>query len=311
MDEREAPVTADLLFRQAGPADLEATYEVFVAAANDLRARSGRPPIDDTPQRRAWAIPFRRHALAHDAERFWVAEAKGRVAGFGIATLRERLWYLAALHVLPSFQGRGVGRELLQRCLAAVDGPGAVRIVISESAQPISNAMYAKHGMYQWVPLLHVKGAMPAQLDEPQLGSESIADDKALLTLDAIDRVVLGVARAIDHRYWLSQPGLTGLLFRRRGEAIGYAYVSASGQVGPVAVRFPRELPHVLSASLRSAAERGATHASLVVPGHCRTAIAYLLRNGFRYGESINLLLASRPFGHMDRYLVSAVDALF
>lgn len=311
MDER-APVTAEILFRQAGPADLEATYEVFVAAADDLRARSGRPPIDDTPQRRAWAIPFRRHALAHDAERFWVAEAKGRVAGFGIATLRERLWYLAALHVLPSFQGRGVGRELLQRCLAAVDGPGAVRIVISESTQPVSNALYATHGMYPWAPILHMEGAIPAGMDGQGLDREIVVgEDEALWPLHEIDRAVLGTARPVDHLYWLGRPGLTGLLFRRRGKTVGYAYASASGQVGPAAVRSPTDLPHVVSASLRSAAELGATRASLVVPGHCRAAVAHLLANGFRYGESINLLLASRPFGHLDRYLVSAGDALF
>lgn len=301
----------DVLFRPAGPSDLEATYAVFVAAANELRARSGRPPIDDTPQRRSWAIPLRRHALAHDAERFWVAEAQDRVVGFGMAVLRERLWYLAALHVLPEYQGQGLGRGLLQRCLADAHGRRLVRIVISEAAQPTSNALYASHGMYQWVPLVHVSGAIPTRSDEPRLAAEPIADDHALREVDPIDRLALGVTRAIDHRYWVSQPGLTGLLFRRRGQAIGYAYVSASGQVGPVAALLPSELPHVLCASLRFAAERGISHAALVVPGLCRAALAYLLRKGLQYGESINLLLASRPFGHMDRYLVSAVDALF
>ncbi len=299
-----------VLFRPAGPSDLESTYEVFVTAANELRARSGRPPIDDTPQRRGWAIPLRRHVLAHDPERFWVAEAEDRVVGFGIATLRERLWYLAALHVLPAYQGRRIGHELLRLCLASAAERRAVRIVISESAQPISNALYARHGMYQWVPLLHITGGTRVQHDT-QLCCEIAADDhQALPEFDAIDRSVLGVARTVDHRYRLSQPGLTGLLFRQGGEAIGYAYLSASGQVGPVAVRLPRELPHVLSATLRFASERGVARATLVVPGHCRAALAYLLRNGFRYGDSINLLLASRPFGHLVRYLVSAVDAL-
>lgn len=304
-------MTAPIAFRPALAEDLTATYEVFVAAANDLRARSGREPLDDTPQRRGWAIPFRRHALAHDGERFWVAETEGRVVGFGIATLRERLWYLAALHVVPAYQGAGVGRELLRRCLGTATGPRDVRIVISESSQPVSNALYAKHGMYQWLPLLHVEGAIPAGLSGA-FEREAIATDAETLgQLDAIDRSLLGVARTIDHRHWLGQPGVAGLLFRRRGDVVGYAYASDAGKVGPVAVRSPRDVPRVLEASLASAAERGATSASLVVPGHCRAALAYLLERGFRYGESINLLLASRPFGRMDRYLVSALDALF
>ena len=295
----------------ASPPDLEATYEVFVATANDLRARSGRPPVDDTPQRRGWAIPLRHHLLTSDRERFWVAEAEHRVVGFGMATLRERLWYLAALHVLPAYQGQRIGQELLRRCLASADEQRALRMVISESGQPVSNALYAKNGMYQWVPLVSVVGP-PGAHRATKLVVETTSDHhQALAELDAIDRVVLGVARTIDHRYWMSQPGLTGLLFRRGGDAIGYAYLSASGQVGPVAVRLPRDVSHVLSATFAFASERGSGRVTLVVPGHCRAALAYLLRNGFRYGESINLLLASRPFGHLDRYLPSAVDALF
>lgn len=303
-------MTRRIVYRPASTSDLEATYRIFVAAANDLRARSGRSPVDDTPQRRGWAMPLRRHLLSYDADRFWVAESDDQLVGFGMATLRERLWYLAALHVLPAYQAERIGSELLRRCLASSDGARPVRIVISESTQPVSNALYAKHGMYQWVPLIHVAGAIPS-LPEPRLTPEPIVGEQAVLQLDTIDRLVLGVTRAIDHRYWVRQPGLTGLVFRWGREVIGYAYVSAVGQVGPLAVRLPRDVPHVLSASLRFAFERGSTHASLVVPGHCRVALAYLLRNGFRYGESINLLLASRPFGRMDRYLVSAVDALF
>src|ERR687884_33838 len=100
----QPPMTGNVLFRLASRDDLEATYEVFVAAANELHARTGRPPVDDTPQRRGWALPFRRHALAHDPARFWVAEAGDLIVGFGIAMLRDHLWYLAALHVLPEYQ---------------------------------------------------------------------------------------------------------------------------------------------------------------------------------------------------------------
>ena len=304
-------MTGNVLFRLAGSHDLEATYEVFVTAANELHARTGRPPIDDTEQRRAWALPFRRHALAHDPERFWVAEAGDRIVGFSIATLREHVWYLAALHVLADYQARGVGRELLRRCLAAGgDAPGVVRTVISEAVQPTSNALYAKHGLYQWMPLIHVTGAVQERLDNGEVDHAAVSDAQTLGELDSIDRVVLGMRRTTDHRYWTNQPNLTCLSFRLHGAPIGYAYVSASGQIGPLAARAPQQIPRILSTTLRFACEQGLPRAALVVPGHCHAALAYLLDNGFRYGDSINLLLASRPFGRFDRYLVSAVDAL-
>ncbi len=307
-------MNADIGYRRATSADLAATYDVFIAAADDLRARAHRPPVDDTAERRARAMPFRRHALLHDPDGIWVAEAEGAVIGFGIATRRGRLWYLAALHVVPAYQARGVGGELLRRCLATGAAPGVVRTVISESSQPISNALYAKHGMYQWVPIVHVEGSIRSLPAPPSGGltAEAVrADDGALATLDAIDTAVLGATRAIDHRLWLDQPGLAGLLFSRGGRAIGYAYASASGKIGPVAILSARDVPAALALGIRSAAERGAEQATFVVPGHCRSALAYLLAGGFRYGESINLLLSSRPFGHLDRYLISAGDALF
>jgi ribosomal protein S18 acetylase RimI-like enzyme len=90
-------------------------------------------------------VAFRRHALTHDPDRFWVAEsARDReVVGFGIAMLRDRLWYLAALHVRPGWQGRGIGRELLRRCQESIPARADVtRIVISDALNPHSNLLY-------------------------------------------------------------------------------------------------------------------------------------------------------------------------
>ena len=70
--------------------------------------------------------------------------------------MRERLWYLSMLFVLPGFQGAGLGRELLERLLPT--DPDIVRAVAADSAQPISNALYAKLGMVPRMPLLNLSG---------------------------------------------------------------------------------------------------------------------------------------------------------
>jgi GNAT superfamily N-acetyltransferase len=309
-------VSEGVVVRKGCPADLTGTYHVFLAAANDLRAQLNRSAVDDTPARFERAVAFRRHALAHDPEGFWIAEADGHMIGFGIATLREKLWYLAALHVLPVYQGQGVGRELLRRCLSTGSGHGTIRTVFSEATQPISNALYAKHGMYQWVPLLHLEGQIVNDLRAPRsvprgFTAEVVhAESRALAAFDAIDTTVLGVTREVDHRLWLSQPDLMGLLFTQHDRIVGYAYVSINGGIGPVAIQNSSVMPAVLAQSIRQATELDAKHLSLVVPGLCRSGLAYLLDNGFRYGESMNVVLTSRPFGHLDRYLVSAGDAL-
>lgn len=305
-------VASMLIYRPAVVADCTSTYDIFLAATDDLRARVNLPAVARTLERRTRALAFRLHALTQDPDGFWVAEAEGRLVGFGISTLRQRVWYLAALHVLPTYQGKGVGRELLRRCLGTSTRGGIIKTTISEANQPISNALYAKHGLYQWAPLLSLVGPVPAVPQPAVLATEVVpVHEGSVALLDGLDMAVLGLTRTCDHRLWLHQPDLLGLLVYHRGEVIGYAYFSRSGAIGPVAARSPRELPVVLAHSIRVATGHGAEHFSLPVPGLCRSALSYLLANGFRYGPSINLILASRPFGHLDRYLPSAGDALF
>ena len=47
------------------------------------------------------------------------------------------------------------------------------------------------------------------------------------------------------------------------------------------------------------------------MPGIATTAVDYLLAHGARYDASMTLLLSSQPFGRLERYLLSASDALF
>ncbi len=74
------------------------------------------------------------------------AEADGRIVGSAIAVLREQVWYLAALHVVPRFQAQGVGTELLRRSLAGV-GPDTILTVATDALNPASNGLYLRFGM--------------------------------------------------------------------------------------------------------------------------------------------------------------------
>jgi len=298
-----------------GPEDFAPTYELFLRAANDLRTRSHRDLLDDTAARRTRALAFREHAFRHDAEGFWLAESDGQQIGFGVATARPGFWHLNALHVVPEFQAMGVGRELLKRCLAYGRDGKVVSTVISEAAQPVSNALYARHGMYQWLPLVHIE----CPVFSPDISARRRAptsrvgqlNEATLAALDRIDAAVLGFTRPVDHQFWIGLPDLNLLLLEFAAEPVGYAYVSRFGGIGPCASRSPRELPDLLAHSIRLAAEQGMEHVSLVVPGIASNALAYLLAHGGRYDASVTLLLSSTPFGHLNRYLLSASDALF
>jgi len=306
----EFPVTHR---RATGPEDFASTYELFLRAANDLRARSHRVQLDDSEARRTRALAFRAHAFKHDAGGFWLAEADGERVGFGIATARPGFWHLNALHVLPEFQGKGVGQELLRRCLEHGRGPGVVSTVISEASQPVSNALYARRGMYQWLPLVHLE--CDAFRSDLSMSSTVVriarAEEDTYVALDAIDQGVLGFTRTIDHRFWIGLPDVTLVLLTQRSNVIGYAYISRHGGIGPCAVRTPRHWPELLAHCLEVATEQEIRRVSFVTPGVASSAIEYLLQHSARYDADMTLLLSSRPFGRLDHYLLPASDALF
>ena len=122
-------------FRPAGPTDLAACAEIWRAAINDYIGRLGQAdiPPETHPVTRLFT-----HLQATDPERFIVASvpqehrragdaAEGeRIVAFGSAIVRERIWYLSMLFVLPEFQGAGLGRDLLARLLPSRrrHGPG-------------------------------------------------------------------------------------------------------------------------------------------------------------------------------------------
>lgn len=302
----------ELVFRPARSDDLPSTYKLFLAATNELRLRQHRPEIEDTPQRAARGLAFRRNALDYDRGGFFVAESRGVLVAFGIGIRRENFLYLAALHVLPVYQNRGIGRELLRRCLEHGTGEDVIRAVISEATQPVSNALYAKHGMYPWVPLLRLEGPTSAPARARGVTARRVGVGKDVLdTLNRIDKSALGFMRLPDHRLWLGQPDLSALLMLRDGRSVGYSYVSRHGGIGPAALCAANDVPSAMAESLRWLEEQQVPRASLVVPGSCHAGLAFLLASGFRIGQSVNLLLATRPFGNLDRYLLSAGDALF
>ena len=293
-----------ITIRRATPDDSRPTYDVVseavVAPGRDPRlgARFATGDAAGTFPR----LPA--SALRHDPDGFWVAEADGALVGFGIAVQREHVWYLAALHIRPAYQSRGIGAEIIRRQLAAAR-PGSLLTVGADARNPVSNALYGRFGMFPETPLVEVSG-VPWSSDTGILRPGAPAPDE----LAAIDRAVLGVARPEDHAFWGSVPGLHAFAVMRGDRPVGYAYVQADGAIGPIAVLDPADLGDAVEASIGVAAELGATSARVRIPGAARGAIERMLDHGWRYGDGVTLVLTSAPWGRWDRYVTSGADAL-
>lgn len=330
-------MTEGITYRPPRPEELADCALVWHASVNDYMTRLGHPlppPVLEP------ALRLGEHLLATDPEHFRVAVEsssagrRDRIVGFGIGLQREHVWFLSQLYVLPELQHRGIGRALLSLVLpsapeagAADAGRGAgVLATCTDSAQPISNALYGKLGIVARLPVFNLVGrlsspsALPSlpegieavALEPPELISHRnpAAPGKAELfqTIDAIDRDVLGYAHQPDHVF-LRVQGRTGFLYRTTaGEPLGYGYSSQVGRFGPVALLDETLTAPVIGHLMRAIEPRGA--ATVWVPGANDRAMVALLRAGLRIEGFPAMFCWTRPFAAFERYLPASLALL-
>lgn len=332
---------AEVTVRPARPEDLASCAVVFRTAINDYTRPLGQVdvPEDPGPVLRLWA-----HTRSTDPDRFVVAtvsDADGdgaaidgssgreRIVAFGSAVVRDGLWYLSMLFVLPEFQGAGVGRRILTRILPA-DGV-TFRATATDAAQPISNALYAMHDIVPRMPLLNLTGlpVRPEAFGELPSGVAAIPFDEIeggpagepadaidgfgprMLSneLDVLDRELLGVTRHPADRAWLRAEGRHGWLYRGPdGGAIGYGYAGEAGRVGPIAVRDAALLGPVIGHLTSAVVPRGVF--ALWIGGHADRALVPTLQAGFRLEQFPVLLCWDQPFADFSRYLPTSPGLL-
>jgi GNAT superfamily N-acetyltransferase len=293
------PAGWGITYRPAAPDDLPACGEIWRDSLNDYLGRLRQAPVgeDLAPIGRLHA-----HLRATDPDRFWVAARDGVVVGFGSAALRGPVWFLSMLFVRPEHQGAGIGRTLLDRILP---GDGSVLATGTDSAQPISNALYARLGIVPRLPLFSLvgrpagRGVLPGLPDGVEaVPFASSTGDELPRARDELDRTTLGFAHPEDHR-WLASERRLGFLYRARdGSVLGYGYTSAVGRVGPVAVHDPGLIGPVLGHLLHAVEPRGAS--AVWASG---TAMRVLVEAGLRVEGFPVLFCWNRPFADFERYL--------
>ena len=302
-----------ITYRRATEADAHDAFEVFRLAINEFNARHGQPLIADQDDQ----SPGYLHMMRHDGERFWVAERKRKLVAFGAGLVRDDWWFLSNLFVLPQVQGLGIGRELLERAMTGVPERGPMA-TITDATQPVSNTLYARHGLLPWLPVVSYRtslaelrlrrGPGPPGADAgaavlpPDLRPETLTEAN-VGELRAIDLAVLGFDRRVDHRFYVESGGRPGWLFRRAGLPVAYAMYRVNGWIGPLACIDEGDLEGVLRYCLAAVAAERPPVLWTGVPSVNVAAQRVLLGAGFVYDAPPALLLASRPFGGLQRYL--------
>ena len=286
------------------------TYHVFAEANRELFNRRGLPDtFGDTPPVRMMA--FRGYARRYHGDGYWVAYDGDRMVGFGIGVRHPGVWYLAALQILPEYQGRGVGQRLLELTLGTAEESDTV-CAISAGMQPVSNAIYVRARMLPWVPIFAwetAKGAAVPALDvDPSVDFEPTRDPADIAE---IDRSVVGIDRGSQLSFWLERPDMECFLLSREGGPAGYAFVSSSGAIGPAAVLEQSDGGAMLAAAVERLRANGVERVSFEVAGLCPEAYDVVTRLGLRIAGTALIVVTSRPLWTPGHYFPSPSDALY
>lgn len=300
---------AGVTFRPAGPDDAQALHDVFFETVSEVDRRLGSADAVDSsdPAIRAaswvkWQSLFDHLALTGDEA--WLAEdASGTVVGYARSIYRDGVRELTEFFVLPAWQARGLGRELLRRAFPA---EGARRRSIIATLELGALGRYLKTGLSARCLILYCSAEPPRPNPVPtDLQAVRIGDDDADLgDLNRIDAEVLGHTREVDHRWLLAGTEREGFLFRRGDRAVAYAYVG--DRSGPIAVVDPNDTEAVLGFLESRAAERGLGDVGFWLPSVNREATAYLLGRGFRIDPFVTTFFSDDPQVGLDRYLVTS-----
>jgi GNAT superfamily N-acetyltransferase len=291
----------EITYRPATLEDLEDAERVAQEAGNELRVRYGGRPSPAPPP-----IAFPKFCLAEDPEGLWVAEDGDTIVGFGFSWMTERFWCLSQLFVRPEMQAKGIGQALLSKTLMQAERNGATnRALITFAYNIASTGLYLNNGLYPREPLYRM--AAPAQAVAQNLADAGY-DATPIASwpepwewMAEIDEVLLGLRRDLHHRFLLGGAE-RGVRIERAGRVVGYAYISAQGHVGPLAIAPDADAKAVVTTALRCALESGASRVSMMVPGRADVIMQAVLALGFRIEVPL-VLMAARPFGNWRNYL--------
>src|SRR5206468_10506069 len=164
-----------------------------------------------------------------------------------------------------------------------------------------STGLYLKNGLYPREPIYRM--ATPVQavalnLAEAGCNVAPIAPwPESGEWIGRIDQELLGFRRDLHHQFLLGGFAARAVRIEHAGRAAGYAYISAEGHVGPLAIAPDADAKAVVTAALRCALEGGAGQVSMIVPGRADVVMQTALTLGFRIEEPL-VLMAWRPFGN-------------
>ena len=292
-------------YRLANNNDLNQVSAVEATAVDNVKKKYGFFEGRTNPLFDVVYFDFLMKKIPHA---FWVAEDRGKIIGLSTSWVRGSLWFLADLFILPSHQGRGVGRSLIERTLGSWrDTKILNRALITFAYNPTSISLYMRFKMYSREPL-YFAGATSATLRKnlkppSKMKYEGVSNLNEITTdLKRIDMDALGFPLEWHHEYFLEVQRAKCFVFTKGGRAEGYVYVRKDGRVGPLAVTSRLSLEDVMNTAISLAAEQDAARVLLLFTGSSIQQVSAALKCGLLIISPM-LFMSTKPVGKWANYV--------
>jgi GNAT superfamily N-acetyltransferase len=185
------------------------------------------------------------HIQRTDPGGSWVAEVDEQIVGAALGIIREGVWGLSLLAILPGFQGLGIGSRVYAPALAyGAAEPGGL---ILSSTHPAALRRYARSPGFRLIPMVGLSGVCDRTRAPATLRSRPGDLDADAETIDAASRHVRRASHLRDLPTHLDRPGSALLVV----DGDGFACVG-EGTVKLLAARTPQAAEDLLWSAMLS-----------------------------------------------------------
>jgi hypothetical protein len=255
-----------------------------------------------------------RHLAHHDGDGFLSASIGDEVVGFLASYVRSRQLILSQPWILPEYQDQGVAEHLLRRCLGYGERSGVNEYAAHVLGGAPQQAWCFRFGLRPRFPVYRLVlapatartvGRELAKLRPgSELTEEAIQRRAGSADLERLDRMVRGVARPMDHEYWLAERGLRLAKVREGQKIAAYAY-GGPGQCGPVVATTGEAALAALGWALQFAADDVVSVVQVLVPAVFEAAVEHLLEAGAAC-RAASTWMSRHATGGFERYVFAS-----
>ena len=308
---------SDPAFRKGGPGDLRAAFELGEAAWDASRRTRGilSPDYDrDGDALHAQWLrerPFIEFVAAQPDGCFWLCEDGDRLVGYARVARFGSMDELTELWVTPSHTGRGLGRQLLERCWPQSPSRELGRVVLTLGT-PIDLTLYTEFGVMPSTGHWHLRHRTEQYLerrsrevDAAEQAVHVLTPKRAVEEWKRLEPPAIGHERPLLHEFFGRTRTCLAGMDERSGHATGLCWISSEGEIGPGVGQTAEDLVPVVLAALDRVAKMREPETFGVF---CTTDSWWLLDRLRRLGFRVHWpawVMSSVPLPGLDRYLAT------